>query len=292
MQVSRTGYYAWRGRKPSQRQLQNETLSDKIKVIFQESKETYGSPRIYEELKESGVVCSEKRVARLMQAQKISAVERKRFVVTTDSDHELPVAENLLARTFEAETPDTRWTADITYLWTGQGWLYLAVILDLFSRRIVGWSMSETIDRHLVISALDAAISGRNPGEELLCHSDRGSQYASDDYQKRLKENGIVCSMSRRGNCWDNAPTESFFAGLKKEMAHRTYFATREQARSAVFFWIEVWYNRKRRHSSLGYLSPEAFEKKYRASQSNVVALPEKIETSRDASGGMDASSP
>ena len=292
MQVSRTGYYAWRGRKPSQRQLQNETLSDKIKVIFQESKETYGSPRIYEELKESGVVCSEKRVARLMQAQKISAVERKRFVVTTDSDHELPVAENLLARTFEAETPDTRWTADITYLWTGQGWLYLAVILDLFSRRIVGWSMSETIDRHLVISALDAAISGRNPGEELLCHSDRGSQYASDDYQKRLKENGIVCSMSRRGNCWDNAPTESFFAGLKKEMAHRTYFATREQARSAVFFWIEVWYNRKRRHSSLGYLSPEAFEKKYRASQSNVVALPEKIEASRDASGGMDASSP
>ena len=292
MQVSRTGYYAWRGRKPSQRQLQNETLSDKIKVIFQESKETYGSPRIYEELKESGVVCSEKRVARLMQAQKISAVERKRFVVTTDSDHELPVAENLLARTFEAETPDTRWTADITYLWTGQGWLYLAVILDLFSRRIVGWSMSETIDRHLVISALDAAISGRNPSEELLCHSDRGSQYASDDYQKRLKENGIVCSMSRRGNCWDNAPTESFFAGLKKEMAHRTYFATREQARSAVFFWIEVWYNRKRRHSSLGYLSPEAFEKKYRASQSNVVALPEKIETSRDASGGMDASSP
>ena len=292
MQVSRTGYYAWRGRKPSQRQLQNETLSDKIKVIFQESKETYGSPRIYEELKESGVVCSEKRVARLMQAQKISAVERKRFVVTTDSDHELPVAENLLARTFEAETPDTRWTADITYLWTGQGWLYLAVILDLFSRRIVGWSMSETIDRHLVISALDAAISGRNPSEELLCHSDRGSQYASDDYQKRLKENGIVCSMSRRGNCWDNAPTESFFAGLKKEMAHRTYFATRQQAGSAVFFWIEIWYNRKRRHSALGYLSPEAFEKKYRASQSNVVALPEKIETSRDASGGMDASSP
>ena len=290
MQVSRTGYYAWRDRKPSQRQLQNETLSEKIKAIFQESKETYGSPRIYEELKENGVACSQKRVARLMQAQKISAVERKRFVITTDSDHEMPVAENLLARTFEAETPDTRWTADITYLWTGQGWLYLAVILDLFSRRIVGWSMSETIDRHLVISALDAAISGRNPSEELLCHSDRGSQYASDDYQKRLKENGIVCSMSRRGNCWDNAPTESFFAGLKKEMAHRTYFATREQARSAVFFWIEVWYNRKRRHSSLGYLSPEAFEKKYRASQSNVVALPEKIETSRDASGGMDAS--
>ena len=287
MQVSRTGYYAWRDRKPSQRQLQNETLSDKIKAIFQESKETYGSPRIYEELKENGVSCSQKRVARLMQAQKISAVERKRFVITTDSDHEMPVAENLLARTFEAETPDTRWTADITYLWTGQGWLYLAVILDLFSRRIVGWSMSETIDRHLVVSALDAAISGRNPSEELLCHSDRGSQYASDDYQKRLKENGIVCSMSRRGNCWDNAPTESFFAGLKKEMVHRTYFATRQQARSAVFFWIEIWYNRKRRHSALGYLSPEAFEKKYRASQSNVVALPDKIEASRDASGGM-----
>ncbi len=292
MQVSRTGYYAWKSRKPSQREIQNQILSEKIKTIFSESKETYGSPRIYQELKQSGVACSEKRIAQLMQAQKISAVERKRFVNTTDSAHDMPVAENLLDRAFETETPDTRWTADITYLWTGQGWLYLAVILDLFSRKIVGWSMSETIDRHLVVSALDAAISGRNPGEELLCHSDRGSQYASADYQKRLKESGIVCSMSRRGNCWDNAPTESFFAGLKKEMAHRTYFETKEQARSAVFFWIEAWYNRKRRHSALGYLSPEAFEEKYLKLQSVAVALPEKIETSRDASGGTYASSP
>ncbi len=181
MQVSRTGYYAWKGRKPGKRQIENQTLSEKIKAIFEESKETYGSPRIYEELKESGGACSEKRVARLMQAPKISVVQRRRFVTTTDSAHEMPVAENLLARDFKSETPDTRWAADITYLWTGQGWLYPAVILDLFSRKIVGGSMSETIDRHLVVSALEAAVSVRKPGENLFCHSDRGSQYASDD---------------------------------------------------------------------------------------------------------------
>jgi putative transposase len=161
-----------------------------------------------------------------MRLHKISALPPKRFVVTTDSDHKMPIAENLLERTFEVETPDTKWTADITYLWTGEGWLYLAVILDLFSRRIVGWAMDQTIDRTLVLSALNMAILARKPGSDLLCHSDRGSQYASDDYQKRLAEAGIVCSMSRRGNCWDNAPTESFFAGLKKEMVYRTRFET------------------------------------------------------------------
>jgi len=267
MQVCRGGFYAWSKRAPSTRQQQNETLTQQIKTFYEESKETYGSPRIFSELKEAGVACSQKRIARLMRLENLRAVLPRRFVVTTDSDHDMPIAQNLLARTFEAETPDTRWSADITYIWTTAGWLYLAIILDLFSRRIVGWAMDHNIDRNLVLSALDMAMVGRNPGPNLLCHSDRGSQYASDDYQKRLKDAGIVCSMSRRGNCWDNAPTESFFASLKKEMVYRTRFATREQAKSAIFEWIEVWYNRKRRHSTLGYISPEAFERQYQQQQ-------------------------
>jgi putative transposase len=291
MQVCRCGFYAWRKRAKSAHQIQDETLTEQIKSVYQESKETYGSPRICADLKEAGIPCSQKRIARLMRLSKISALRRKRFVVTTDSDHKMPIAENLLDRTFEVQTPDTRWTADITYLWTGQGWLYLAVILDLFSRRIVGWAMDQTIDRALVLSALNMALVGRKPVSDLLCHSDRGSQYASGDYQKRLKEVGIVCSMSRRGNCWDNAPTESFFAGLKKEMVYRTRFETRDQARSAVFSWIEVWYNRKRRHSTLGYLSPEAFERKHQQQQAAAIAAQASSlsEPSRDASGASYA---
>jgi len=287
MQVGRSGFYAWRQRQKSERQNQNEILTEQIRAAHEESDQTYGSPRIYSELQEAGIACSQKRVARLMRLSQISAMRPKRFVVTTDSDHALPVADNLLARLFTAEAPDTKWTADITYLWTGQGWLYLAVILDLFSRRIVGWAMDQTIDRTLVLSALDMAILGRKPASDLLCHSDRGSQYASGDYQHRLQEAGIVCSMSRRGNCWDNAPTESFFATLKKELVHRTHFESREQARGAVFRWIEVWYNRKRRHSTLGYLSPEAFERKQQQEQANAraVAASPLAETSRDASG-------
>jgi putative transposase len=291
MQVNRSGFYAWNKRKKSARWIHDETLTEQIKSVYHDSKQTYGSPRICADLREAGIPCSQKRIARLMRLAKISALRPRRFVVTTDSDHERPIAENLLDRTFKVQTPDTKWTADITYLWTGQGWLYLAVILDLFSRRIVGWAMDQTIDRTLVLSALNMAILGRKPGSDLLCHSDRGSQYASEDYQKRLAEAGIMCSMSRRGNCWDNAPTESFFAGLKKEMVYRTRFETTEQARSAVFWWIEVWYNRKRRHSTLGYLSPEAFERKHQQEQAAVLtgsasSLPEP---SRDASGVLYA---
>lgn len=272
MAVCRGGFYAWRTRDKSTRQLENESLTEQIKAAHEESKETYGSPRIFAELKEAGVACGEKRIARLMRLHKIRAVLPKRFVVTTQCDPRLPVAENLLDRMFGAEKPDSRWTADITYVWTSQGWLYLAVILDLFSRRIVGWAMDQTIDRGLVLCALEMAISGRKPSLDLLCHSDRGSQYASGDYQKRLQEAGIVCSMSRRGNCWDNAPTESFFASLKKEMVYRTRFETTQQARSAIFEWIEVWYNRKRRHSTLGYLSPDAFERKHQQKQASAIA--------------------
>ena len=285
MQVCRGGFYAWRQREKSMhksaRQLQNERLTEQIRTAHIASKETYGSPRIFAELKEAGARCSEKRIARLMRLAGIRAVAPKRFVATTDSSHNLPIAENLLERTFEAEMPNTRWTADITYIWTSQGWLYLAVILDLFSRRIVGWAMDRTIERSLVLSALDMAIAGRRPipnstdalhALDVLCHSDRGSQYASDDYQKRLQEAGIVCSMSRRGNCWDNAPTESFFASLKKEMVYRTRFETRDQARSEIFRWIEVWYNRKRRHSTLGYMSPEAYERRHQRTVNAIAA--------------------
>jgi putative transposase len=272
MQVSRGGFYAWRKRDKSARQIQNERLTEQIKTAHKESKETYGSPRIFADLKEAGVACSEKRVARLMRLHNIRAVRPKRFVATTDSNHEMPIAQNLLDRTFDVEAPDTRWTADITYIWTSQGWLYLAVILDLFSRRIVGWAMDQTLERSLVLTALEMALASRHPAAGLLCHSDRGSQYASDDYRNRLAKAGIVCSMSRRGNCWDNAPTESFFAGLKKEMVYRTRFETREQARSAIFEWIEVWYNRKRRHSAIGYISPEAFERQRQQAQATAIA--------------------
>jgi len=291
MQGGRSGFYAWRKRPKSERQIQNETLTEQIRAAHEESDQTYGSPRLSSELKAAGIACSQKRIARLMRLAKISAIGPKRFVVTTDSDHALPIADNLLARLFTAEAPDTKWTADITYLWTGQGWLYLAVILDLFSRRIVGWAMDQTIDRTLVLSALDMALLGRKPGSDLLCHSDRGSQYASGDYQQRLQEVGIVCSMSRRGNCWDNAPTESFFATLKKELVHRTRCEGREQARSAVFGWIEVWYNRKRRHSTLGSLSPEAFERKHHQEPAHAVSAQASFltESSRDVSGAFHA---
>ena len=267
MTVCRSGFYAWCKRETSTRERANIELAKKIDVIYKESDKTYGSPRVYHELKGQGIACSEKRIARLMRLCDIKAVMPRRFACTTDSNHQLPIAENLLDREFGSETPDTRWSSDITYIWTGESWLYLAVILDLFSRRVVGWAMGTTLERSLVLSALDMALANRRPASGLLCHSDRGSQYASGDYQQQLKDAGIVCSMSRRGNCWDNAPTESFFASLKRELVYRTRFATRSEARAAIFHWIEVWYNRKRRHSSLGYLSPDAFEQQYKHQQ-------------------------
>ena len=195
-----------------------------------------------------------------MRKFEITARPLKRFRVTTDSDHDLPVAQNVLNRQFHADAPDTKWTCDITYVWSQQGWLYLAVVLDLFSRRVVGWSISETMERSLVLDALRMALATRKPAAGLLCHSDRGSQYASGDYQEALKTAGAVCSMSRKANCWDNAPMESFMATLKKELVHHEDYQTREQARRSLFEYIEVFYNRNRRHSALGYLSPQQFE--------------------------------
>jgi putative transposase len=255
LRVSRSGYSAWKHRTPSERNRQEQTLLIEIRAAHQESRGTYGSPRIFQELRAKEVACSRNRVARLMRKHEITA--------TTDSNHPLPVAPNRLERKFTAEEPNTHWSADITYLWTGEGWLYLSVVLDLYSRRVVGWSMKDSLDRSLVMTALESALQQRNPGAGLICHSDRGSQYASGDYQALLSRVGAVCSMSRKGNCYDNAPVESFFASLKRELIHRKAFSTREEARSAVFEWIAVWYNRKRRHSSLGYLSPDQFEQQH-----------------------------
>ena len=262
LQVTRSGYYAWKGREPSKRHKQNQALLSQIRTFFARSKQTYGSPRIWEDLQEAKICGGKQRVARLMRQAGLRAVVAPHFRVTTESKHALPVAENLLERDFGAREVNRKWASDITYLWTSEGWLYLAVVLDLFSRRVVGWSMQASMDRSPVVNALQSALCQRHPQAGLLHHSDRGSQYASGDFQAVLSQQGIACSMSRRGNCWDNAPVESFFGTLKQELVHRCRFATREAARREVFEYIEVWYNRQRRHSSLGYVSPAEFERR------------------------------
>ena len=259
--VSKSGYYAWRHRPPSQRSEENKALTQKIATAFEQNRRCYGSPRIYTELRDDGILCSENRIARLMRKAGILVEPVRRFRATTDSDHALSVAQNYLGRQFGAEAANTKWAGDITYLWTKEGWLYLAVVLDLFSRRVVGWSLAPSLHKELVLDALEMAVAGRQPETGLLHHSDRGSQYASLAFQERLMQVGATCSMSGKGDCWDNAVVESFFSTLKREMVSRERFETRKEARLAVFEWIEVWYNRKRRHSSLGNLSPEAFEK-------------------------------
>jgi putative transposase len=268
LQVSRSGYIAWKKRPLSPCSQQEQRLLVEIRAIHQGSRGTYGSPRITQELWAKERACSRNRVARIMRKYEITARPHRRYVTTTDSAHPLPVAPNRLERKFMVEEPNTHGSADITYLWTGEGWLYLSVVLDLYSRRVVGWSMRETLDRSIVLNAMEGALHQRNPEPGLICHSDRGSQYASGDYPALLTGAGALCSMnpkgvgwmSRKGNCYDNAPVESFFASLKRELVHRCNFSTREEARSAVFEWIAVWYNRKRRHSTPGYLSPEQFE--------------------------------
>ena len=263
MQVSRSGYVDWQKRLPSRRATQEQELLASIREEYHTSKGTYGSPRLHRELTKKQIRCSRNRLVRIMHKYQITARPLRRFVVTTHSDHAFPVADNLLKRQFTAEAPNTKWTCDITYVHTHAGWLYLAVVLDLFSRRVVGWAMADTMERSLVIEAWQMALTWRKPAPGLLCHSDRGSQYASGDYQEALKKTGAICSMSRKGNCWDNAPTESFFASLKRELVYRTTFTTRTQARAALFEWIAVWYNRKRQHSTLGYVSPEEFEQQH-----------------------------
>jgi transposase InsO family protein len=232
-----------------------------IRAIHAQFKARYGSPRIHAELVARGHDCCVNTVAKLMREAGIAAKTARKFrCTTTDSDHDLPVAENLLDRQFDAAAPNESWVADITYIPTREGWLYLAAVEDLYSRRVVGWAMDEHMESRLVVDALAMAVQRRLPDEGLLAHSDRGSQYASEHYQRLLAKHGIQCSMSRRADCWDNAPMESFFASLKKELVHDADFATRLEARAAIFEYIEVFYNNQRRHSSLGYVSPAEYE--------------------------------
>lgn len=263
LEVSRSGYYAWEQRVPSARSLEDAKLRVHIAAIHERSRGLYGTPRVHAELRASGFRVSRKRVARLMSELGLESRRKRRFKATTDSKHTLPVAENVLDRQFDVDAPNVAWVTDITYVWTSEGWLYLAAILDLFSRRVVGFAMSERIDRQLALDALTAAVGRRLPNVGLVHHSDRGSQYASGDYQDALAEAGVVCSMSRKGNCWDNAVAESFFATLKTELVYLRRFATRAEAREAIFEFIESFYNRERRHSTLGYLSPVEFERKF-----------------------------
>jgi transposase InsO family protein len=262
--VSRSGYYAWAGgREPGPRQKRREELAEQIRRVHEQSRRTYGSPRVYQELKAREVACCENTVAKVMREQGIRSVVRRRFRVrTTDSSHAHPVAPNVLDRSFDQEAPDRAWAADITYVPTDEGWLYLAAVIDLCTRRIVGWAMGQSLKAELCEEALGMAIGRRRPGEGLVHHSDRGVQYACGLYRRLLEANGMVCSMSGKGDCYDNAVMESFFKTLKVELVYQQSdgYATREQARRSIFEYIEVFYNRKRLHSSLGYKAPEAYE--------------------------------
>jgi transposase InsO family protein len=258
--VSRSGFYASRTRPESKRAQEDRGLVALIHEAYALGRKTYGSPRIHRELRDTHDKCiGRNRVIRLMRAEGLRGIMRRRRVRTTDSAHNWPVAPNLLARDFQADGPNRRWAGDITYLRTKEGWLYLAVVLDLFSRKVVGWATSAMIDRHLVLKALNAAITQRCPGTGLLHHSDRGSQYASEDYQDALDAKGIVCSMSRRGDCYDNAVVESWFGTLKTELGDT--FEDHATGNEDLFDYIEIFYNQRRRHSSLGYQSPANFER-------------------------------
>jgi putative transposase len=258
--VSVSGYRAWkRGGKPTRKRLTDAQMLALIRAIDVEFKGAYGSPRVTEELRARGFPASKARVERLMRDNAIRARHKRRYKATTDSKHTLPVAPNLLERNFTPTAPNQAWSADLTYIWTDEGWLYLAVVLDLFNREVVGWSIKPRMTTDIVIDALTMAWFRRKPAPGLIHHSDRGSQYASHAFRARLNEYGMLCSMSRRANCWDNAPTESFFNSLKNERVHGARYATRAEAETDLFDYIEPFYNRRRRHSTLGYASPVRF---------------------------------
>ena len=263
LQVSRSGYYAWRRRPTSRAAQRRVELTEHIRAIHARKQHAnYGAPRIHRELVAQGYACNRKTVEKLMCRAGIRARTCRRFrVMTTDSRHNLPVAPNRLARRFQPAARHQAWTMDITYIPTDEGWLYLALVEDLYSRKIVGWSMSERIDSELVAAALNMALQQERPGAGLVAHSDRGVQYASDRFQSMLAQHGIVCSMSRKANCWDNAPTESLVATIKKELVHHEHYPTREAARRSLFEYIEVFYNRQRRHSALDYQTPDAIHR-------------------------------
>lgn len=261
LEVSRGGFYAWCKRPECERAKQDRGLAARIKQVHEESRGTYGSPRVHAELAAEGTPAGRNRVAKLMRQEGIRARRKRRFVKTTDSKHDLSIAPNLVQRDFSATAPNRLWVADITYISTREGWIYLAVVVDLFSRYVVGWALSETIDRHLALAALGQATDTRRPTGNLVHHSDRGCQYASADYRAALAAYGIACSMSKKGDPWDNAAAESFFSSFKTELVHHVDFSSRAAARRSVFDYIEVFYNRRRRHSTLGYVSPAEYER-------------------------------
>lgn len=263
--VSRSGYYAWLKRPESRRKIQNRELLKKIRKVHKVSRGTYGSPRITKALKKEGIACGRNRVARLMRENGIAAKTKRKYKATTNSKHNYPVAENLVNQNFTVNQPNQVWVADITYIATDEGWLYLAAVEDLFQRKIVGWAMDSTMTRQLVLDALKQAVWRYQPLAGLIHHSDRGSQYASHEYQKALKDYKMIGSMSRKGNCYDNACMESFFGTLKRELIYGTRFRTRAEARQAIFEYIEVFYNRIRLHSALGYMSPVEYEQIFKA---------------------------
>ena len=260
-EVSPSGYYDWVERQPSVSEKRRDELAAEIRAIHSAVKKRYGSPRMHAELVARGHSCSVNAVAKIMKGLGIRAISHRKFrVSTTDSNHDFPVAPNVVDRDFAAAKPNEIWLTDITYIPTREGWLYLAAVEDLYSRRVVGWSMGTAMESRLVVDALEMAVKQRFPDAGLVAHSDRGSQYASEHYRRTLAEKGITCSMSRKGDCYDNAPMESFFATLKKELVHHENYPTVEAAKASLFEYIEVFYNRIRRHSSLGYVAPAEFE--------------------------------
>ena len=262
--VSRSGYYAWRERPDSARARRREELAEKVKAVHQANRGVYGSPRVFRALKARGESVCENTVAKVMRERRIRAKSKRKFVPrTTDSAHRQPVAPNVLGRQFEAAVPDRKWAVDITYVPTAEGWLYLAGVIDLCSRKIVGWSMAGHMRTELASDALSMALARRSPGGGLLHHSDRGVQYASEDYRHLLQSHGIECSMSGKGDCWDNAVMESFWGTLKTELVNHEHYETREQARASIFEYIEVFYNRSRLHSSIGFKTPAEVERDY-----------------------------
>jgi putative transposase len=259
--VSAGGYYAWTERTLSKRQIRQASIAESVKKSHARSAQIYGYRKVHEDLiQEEGHSCSGEFVRRIMRKNGLRSKVKRRFVVTTDSAHAYSVAPNRLERKFRAEQQNQKWVGDITYIRTQEDWLYLCIVQDLYSRRIVGWAMSDTINGKLVCAALKMALQQRRPGPGLLFHSDRGVQYAADEYQELLRRNKTLCSMSRKGNCWDNACAENFFSRLKCEHIQDRVYATRDEARLDVFWYIEVFYNRSRRHAALGYVSPVAFE--------------------------------
>jgi putative transposase len=272
LRVSPSGYYAWRRRGPSKHALEDSRLGTLVVAAHRAGRGTYGSPRILDDLRETGERTSRKRVARLMKERGIAGEMRKKWRHPGSAPTDAICPPNTLNRGFDVDAPNRVWASDITYIRTWEGWLYLAVVIDLFSRRVVGWSMQSHIQTDIVLSALTMAVGQRLPDPGLLQHSDRGSQYTSDDYQRALRTHGIECSMSRRGSCWDNAVVESFFGSLKKELVHRRAWPTRAEAAAAIHEYIEVFYNRRRRHSTLDNLSPATYEALYESKLAQVIA--------------------